>query len=492
MPEAAKRGRRLLWVHQNFVSLKQTGIGRATYLIAAMLDAGWHVDLVTSRIGYLEEAHGADLSATLVEREGNLAVHRLGVPQGVETVQVSGKQTNYLDFAKNSLRYVQRTLPRADLIMASSPPLTVMLPPFWLALQWGVPVVLEFRDLWPGMLVEAGLLESKAFVKAMEWTAGYALAASEKVILAASGFEPYARHLGVPQSKIATVPTGADPHYLSLDRGIGGAWRKEQGLENKFIALFAGSMNDTSDVDKVADAAAITLKERPDITWVCAGAGRLKPKLDEAAKTLPNLRLMGALPRNQMPSLYFAADVGLVTRAPWPLEATVYPAKLFDYLAAGLPVISTLRGQPAELLRASGGGETLDDRTPASLARAAMAFADRTSDERKQIGRAGQLWILREMNCYRMAEEMRAILESCVRPPNRLRAWARGIGAGLKACGWTFTGRDPRAIRRATGDQMEAEIHAAFEAWFSRPNAAPSRPADYELPLPEILSGRKP
>jgi hypothetical protein len=69
--------RRLLWIHQNFVTSKQVGNSRGIHLIAAMLELGWHVDLVTSELGYLEQ--GLDNQLGGLEKEGNLTIHRLPV-----------------------------------------------------------------------------------------------------------------------------------------------------------------------------------------------------------------------------------------------------------------------------------------------------------------------------------------------------------------------------------------------------------------------------
>ena len=47
--------KRLLWIHQNFVTAHQPGNSRAIYQISSMLEQGWTVDVVTGDTGYLEE-----------------------------------------------------------------------------------------------------------------------------------------------------------------------------------------------------------------------------------------------------------------------------------------------------------------------------------------------------------------------------------------------------------------------------------------------------
>jgi glycosyltransferase involved in cell wall biosynthesis len=55
----------------------------------------------------------------------------------------------------------------------------------------------------------------------------------------------------------------------------------------------------------------------------------------------PNIHLLGPRPYEQLPSILRAADVGLIPYARNPLTDSIFPMKVYEYLAAGLPVIAT-------------------------------------------------------------------------------------------------------------------------------------------------------
>ena len=55
----------------------------------------------------------------------------------------------------------------------------------------------------------------------------------------------------------------------------------------------------------------------------------------------PNIHLLGPRPHEALPTVLRAADVGLIPYALNELTAGVFPMKVYEYLAAGLPVLAT-------------------------------------------------------------------------------------------------------------------------------------------------------
>jgi hypothetical protein len=101
-------------------------------------------------------------------------------------------------------------------------------------------------------------------------------------------------------------------------------------------AVYAGALAEWFDFDLIAAAA----RQRPDISFVLIG-----PPLHARRRlpSLPNLHLLGVVPWQQVPAYLQHAQIGLI---PFDVErhaALVHginPLKLYEYCAAGLPVVS--------------------------------------------------------------------------------------------------------------------------------------------------------
>jgi glycosyltransferase involved in cell wall biosynthesis len=66
------------------------------------------------------------------------------------------------------------------------------------------------------------------------------------------------------------------------------------------------------------------------------------PDTDLSALTRePNVHLVGPRRHEELPSVLRGADAGLIPYAINPLTSSVFPMKVYEYLAAGLPVVST-------------------------------------------------------------------------------------------------------------------------------------------------------
>jgi teichuronic acid biosynthesis glycosyltransferase TuaH len=114
------------------------------------------------------------------------------------------------------------------------------------------------------------------------------------------------------------------------------------GRRPRFV--YAGTLKPTVDFDALEQLAAAV----PDADIVLAGTVRPQCQRDLNRLTrLPNVRHMGAVPPDEVPAILADADVGLMPYRSTDWTATASALKLFEYLAAGMPVVG--KGLPASV-----------------------------------------------------------------------------------------------------------------------------------------------
>jgi glycosyltransferase involved in cell wall biosynthesis len=157
------------------------------------------------------------------------------------------------------------------------------------------------------------------------------------------------RRLGVPADRMLVAHNGWDPARMSPRLSQAEA-RAQLGLEaTRFLAIYSGRMNLRKGLDVVLEVA----RAAPDIGFVLIGSEGEGP-VEQQARALPNVRIVGWLKPKELPQWLYAADVLLIPPSLAPLERhgnTVLPIKVFLYLAAGRAILAPRAPDTAELLR---------------------------------------------------------------------------------------------------------------------------------------------
>jgi glycosyltransferase involved in cell wall biosynthesis len=134
------------------------------------------------------------------------------------------------------------------------------------------------------------------------------------------------RHLGTRSTPVALIPNGGDYEHFAKRRP-----RPAALPDAGPVVGFAGGLSWRVDAGLLAAVA----RDRPDWTVVVVGEGGLE------LATLPNLLAFGRQPYDELPAWVQAFDVGLVPYVVDRFNAASFPLKVFEYLAAGVPVVST-------------------------------------------------------------------------------------------------------------------------------------------------------
>ena len=170
----------------------------------------------------------------------------------------------------------------------------------------------------------------------------------------------------------------------------------------------------SNDLGVVLEAAYL-LHDRPDISIVLLGDGKEKPALIRRARelSLSNLHFLSPIPKLAIPEALAAADACLAILKPIPLYATVYPNKVFDYMAAGRPVILAIEGEIRQVVESVQAGIPISPGSPQEIAQAIRHLAD-SPQQGRSMGQRGRSYVETHFNRSDLAGQLEKILQNLV------------------------------------------------------------------------------
>ena len=279
-----------------------------------------------------------------------------------------------------SRRFFQRakSLPPPDVIIAADPPQFCGTAGRRLARHHGAPLVIDCLDLWPELFVAAAPLPLRWMVSAavtpLRILRRRNLRASSLAIAVADAYRAVLDREGAPRT--VTIPIGVD-----VD-AVASLTNSAVGDLNVLSLIYAGNLGEHYDLGTLLDAVAAMT----DVRLTIAGRGPAERRLRKQAQSIPNVTFAGAVDAGDLPEFYATANAAI---APYSAGSTVaLPLKLFDYLAAGLPVITSLSGEAGTLLENAGAGICYVPGDDASLRAAINALKD--PDRRGQMAVAAR------------------------------------------------------------------------------------------------------
>lgn len=235
-------------------------------------------------------------------------------------------------------------LQKPDVLWAVSTPLSTP----WVAAQVarlrGVPWVFEVQDLWPSFPIAMGAVKSKWLQRRLYNMEKSLYRSASHIITLSPDMTDYVASLGISRDKITTNYNGTD---LDLAAAVQSAeveaLRRKYNLEDKRIVLYAGTYGRANGIPALMQTIESMTADN-SITFIFTGSGYYAPQLQELAQRVPNLLVLPPQPRHEVFKWYRLADLSLVSFNDLPVLATNSPAKFYDSLACGTPVVVTNPG----------------------------------------------------------------------------------------------------------------------------------------------------
>lgn len=366
----AARNHHYLLIHQAFVGPGEAGGTRHYELAQHCAAVGHRFTIVASPVSYLSGRETAGV-------QGEVA-------PGVRVVRAYTLPTLHRSFLWRILSFLSFMVAatvtalradQVDLVMGTTPPLFQALSA-WAVARWRRrPFLLEVRDLWPQFAVDMGLLTQPLLIALARRVESFLYENADHILVNSPAYCDYLLGRGVSPTKVTLIPNGVDTRMFDpTDRGE--RWRQRWGLGDRFVVTYAGALGPANDIPALLRAAA-RLRERPDIHFLLVGDGKERSRLEAqaAAAELRNVTFTGAVPKEHMPTVLAASDACVAILRDIPSFRMTYPNKVFDYMAAGRPIVLAIDGVIRQVIETAGAGIFVPPGDDAALAAAVLQLA---------------------------------------------------------------------------------------------------------------------
>jgi glycosyltransferase involved in cell wall biosynthesis len=308
-----------------------------------------------------------------------------------------------------------------DLVIATSPPLFVGLPAYVISVIRRCPLVFEVRDIWPQSAIELGILKSRMLIKLSTWFEKFIYSRSALIVVLLEKFKEHVASCGICEDKVVYVPNGADLDLFADPRPRPEV-RRELGFSQEFLVLYMGAHGVSNDLEQVLRAARL-LKEDGRIRFIFLGDGMDKPRLRELARKwgLSNVRFLDSVPKDTVKDICNSVDVGLLVGKNLALFKASLPNKLFDYMAAGKPIITTVDGVARHLIDSAGAGLYADPEKPEEMVECILKLR-RDPTTCAEMGRSGRAFVEAHFRRERLSSFYEGCLVELVRQRGLLRS----------------------------------------------------------------------
>ena len=342
----------ILYIHQHFATPEGSTGTRSYEFARRWVKAGHKVTMIT---GYY------DIGGLQV----NKGLYRKQTIEGINVVIVGTKYSNKQSYIRRIISFLSFCLlsiyagirvKDADVIYASSTPLTIGIPTMFIKWVKGIPFVFEVRDRWPEIPIELGIIKNRLLIKILLRLEKTIYTSCSSIVALSPGQAEGIKEVLADGRPIAVIPNSCDINVFRPDID-GSAVRQRRGWGDKLVLLHTGAMGKVNGLKFVIEAAE-RLKNQSDVTFALIGDGNQKSSLESEVKKLglQNVEILSSVPKRELSEFYAAADTGLVIIGNYPIIEHNSANKFFDSLSAGKPVLINYSGWQRKILEENEAG----------------------------------------------------------------------------------------------------------------------------------------
>lgn len=343
-----------IWIIDPYSEIPKVGWrhGRYYLIAKALSDNGYDVQLFISNFSHKDKKTIDNLEVIRINSNFNIVI----VPSVGYNHHISFDRIRYEKIFASNITANKHNLPLPNVVIIKEPAIFMIdnLKP--LLKISNAKIIIDIMDLWPE------LFELK-LPKKIRWLG--------KLI-----FYPfYLKRKNIINS--ASVLTAVAPDYLEIGLKINYKipseviyWGCDTASINSLVnsnndyllsdlklpsknkniwGIYAGTLGESYDIITLIKAAKVMENEFPELKFLIAGAGPLEEMVKDCAAVNKNIFFLGSLPTDKLYQLFKFCDFGFSTYTD--ASPVSMPIKCYDYLAAGLPLVNSLKRNLGTLIQ---------------------------------------------------------------------------------------------------------------------------------------------
>ena len=317
-----------------------------------------------------------------------------------------GRVLNMLDYAKKAIALDFQKKP--DIIIGSSVHLFAVYAAYKQARKLEIPFVMEVRDIWPLTLIEMGISSWHPFIMGLGYLEKFLYKKADRIITLLPEAFKHIEQFGVEEEDITWISNGVES---SKFKGL-----KAQKDEKEFLITYMGSMGQANVLHTLMEVAKRLQEKEIKVSFQLIGEGALKKELQDFKEknALNNVKILDLISKDKVPQVLKNSDLLYLGLKDSPLyKFGISLNKLFDYLAAEVPIIfaSEIQNNPVKEAKA---GLCIAPENADLLEGAIIQIYNMSKDERKHLGEGNLNYIENNFSIQFLTDKLEKLLNGLV------------------------------------------------------------------------------
>ena len=319
----------------------------------------------------------------------NVIVNRLPlIPRG--NGNYFTRLLNYLTFFVSTFFftiYLLLFVKKYDKILVHhTSPILIAIHPIFYGFFYRTEKYLWDLDIWPDTLTALGVIKSNLILKLIESIVIFIYSFYDKILISSKGFREIIENRF--KGEIIYFPNWAES---IIEKNIHNPKIITNLPLDSFIIMYTGNIGQAQNFNLLAKT--INYLKNQKIHWVFIGEGSFKKtfiKTLKRYKVLNKCQFINQVNVSEIPSYTHHSDALFLSLIGNDLFSKTVPAKLQTYMALGKPIIASIKGEGADLIRKSNSGIVEKNSSYIELASSINKLLKLDNTKMKSIGKNGR------------------------------------------------------------------------------------------------------